>query len=350
LAALLSDESQLAPKMKDIPAIKATLAEPKSIVITTHSNPDADALGSSLGLGGFLQKLGHDVTVVTPTDYPDFLKWMKGNDSVVAYSDATSTNAASLIAEADLIFCLDFSDLKRIEPISDLVRSSTAQKVMIDHHLNPTDFADLRLHDTKAAATAELVYDLIIEMGHEDLLDGDIANCLYAGIMTDTGSFRHSNTTYKVHSTVAELIKHGAQISMVSQQIYDTNSLNRLRFMGYALNELLKVDESKGVAYFVISHVDHLRYQLKSGDTEGLVNYALSIKGINVAALFKEQPGEIKMSFRSVGDIAVNKFAEENFSGGGHKNAAGGISKESLDNTVNRFNELVQSNVFGSHE
>jgi phosphoesterase RecJ-like protein len=340
----------MAPRMKDIPAIKALLAEPKSIMITTHSNPDADALGSSLGLAGYLIKLGHRVTVITPTDYPEFLKWMKGNEAVVVYSDTTSAKAQSIIAASDIIFCLDFSDLKRVEPISEFVKNASAKKVMIDHHLNPTDFATLRLHDVQAAATAELVYDMIIQLGHETLLDGDISNCLYAGIMTDTGSFRHSNTTDKVHRTVAELIRHGAKISMVSQQIYDTNSVNRLRFMGYALNELLKVDMTHGVAYFVISHEDHVRYELKSGDTEGLVNYALSIKGINVAALFKEQPGEIKMSFRSVGDIAVNKFAEENFSGGGHKNAAGGISRESLDLTVSKFNKLVQSNVFENHE
>lgn len=335
--------------MKDITSIKAALAAPKSIVITTHANPDADALGSSLGLAGYLMKLGHKVTVITPTDYPDFLRWMPGNDDVVIYSETTSENAKQLISEADLIFCLDFCDLKRIESIAEYVRKAAADKVMIDHHLNPTDFAKLWIHDTKAAATAELVYDLIIASDHAGLIDAAIANCLYAGIMTDTGSFKHSNTTAKVHRTVAELIDQGANIAMVSQHIYDTNSLNRLRFLGYALNELLKVDEAKGVAYFVITHADHLRHELKTGDTEGLVNYALSIKGIQVAALFKEQPGEIKMSFRSVGDIAVNKFAEENFSGGGHKNAAGGISRESLDNTVEKFIRLVQSNVFEIH-
>lgn len=336
--------------MKDIPAIAAALAEPKSIVITTHSNPDADALGSSLGLSAYLNKLGHSVTVITPTDYPEFLKWMPDNQSVLIYSDATSESAKTIIDKAELIFCLDFSDLKRVEPISELIKSANGKKVMIDHHLNPTDFAQIWLHDTTAAATAELVYDLIVGMDNEKLIDQSIANCLYAGIMTDTGSFKHSNTTGKVHRTVAELIEHGAQNSIVSQHIYDTNSVNRLRFLGYALNELLKVDMEHGVAYFIISHADHLRFELKSGDTEGLVNYALSIKGIYVAALFKEQPGEIKMSFRSVGDIAVNKFAEENFSGGGHKNAAGGISRESLSKTVDLFKKLVQSNVFGNHE
>ena len=350
MAALRSDESQLAHRMKDIQAIAAALAEPRSVVITTHSNPDADALGSSLGLSAYLNKLGHDVSVITSTDYPEFLKWMSGNESVLIYSDITAEIAKSKIDKAELIFCLDFCDLKRVEPISEFIRISTATKVMIDHHLNPTDFAEIWLHDTTAAATAELVYDLIVGMGNSKMIDSSIANCLYAGIMTDTGSFKHSNTTGKVHRTVAELIEHGAQISMVSQQIYDTNSVNRLRFLGHALNELLKVDMDHGVAYFIISHADHLRFELKSGDTEGLVNYALSIKGINVAALFKEQPGEIKMSFRSVGDIAVNKFAEDNFSGGGHKNAAGGISRDSLKNTLDLFKKLVDSNVFGIHE
>jgi len=334
--------------MKDIQALKAHLALPKKIVITMHSNPDADALGSALGLSHFLGKLGHITTVIAPTDYPDFLKWMPGNDTVVVFSKSTVKQITAIVQEAALIFCLDFNDLKRIGDLQPVIQQARGVKVLIDHHLNPTNFADINLHNTAAAATAELVYDLIAALGHSSTIDSDIANCLYAGIMTDTGSFKHANTTAKVHRSVADLIDRGADAPRVSREIYDTHSLNRLRFLGYALNELLTVNTKRGVAYFVISKEDNQRFDLKSGDTEGLVNYALSIQGIHVAALFKEQPEEIKMSFRSVGDIAVNKFAEDNFAGGGHKNAAGGISKETLKDTLERFLKLVEANAFGN--
>ncbi len=336
--------------MKDISALQAFLAHPRQVVITTHSNPDADALGSSLGLFHFLRKMGHTATVITPTDYPDFLKWMPGNEDVLIYSNDTATRAKALLNEAEAIFCLDFSDLKRIGALGEVVEKCEGTKILIDHHLNPSPFADLSLHDTAAAATAELIYDMIMAFGAGDKIDSSIVNCLYAGIMTDTGSFKHSNTTAKVHRTVADLIDKGADTAKVSREIYDTNSLNRLRFLGYALNDLLKVNMVKGVAHFVITQKDTQRFNLKSGDTEGLVNYALSIQGIRVAALFKEYPEEIKMSFRSVGDIAVNKFAEDYFSGGGHKNAAGGISNESLTKVLDTFIKLVEENAFGENE
>jgi phosphoesterase RecJ-like protein len=350
LAVLRIDFWPDARPMKDISALQAFLAQPRQVVITTHSNPDADALGSSLGLSHFLRKIGHRTSVVTPTDYPDFLKWMPGNEEVLIYADETSAQAKELIEKADAIFCLDFSDLKRIGSLGGLVGQSSAIKVLIDHHLNPSPFAQLSLHDVTAAATAEIIYDIILAMGDADKVNANIANCLYAGIMTDTGSFKHSNTTAKVHRTVADLIDKGADAARVNREIYDNNSLNRLRFLGYALNDLLKVNMVKGVAHFVISQKDTQRFNLKSGDTEGLVNYALSIQGIRVAALFKEYPEEIKMSFRSVGDIAVNKFAEDHFSGGGHKNAAGGISKESLDKVLDTFKKLVEENAFGENE
>jgi len=339
-----------AQPMKDISALKAFLAHPRQVVITTHTNPDADALGSSLGLSHFLRKMGHTTTVITPTDYPDFLKWMPGNEEVVIYADGTSEQVKQRFHDAEAVFCLDFSDLKRIGDLGKLVDAASGTKVLIDHHLNPTDFAQINLHDTHAAAAAELVYDLIVALGHQHSIDAAVANCLYAGIMTDTGSFKHSNTTAKVHRTIADLIDKGADAAHISREIYDNNSLDRLRFIGYALNDLLKVNIDKGVAYFVISQKDTQRFNLKSGDTEGLVNYALSIHGIRVAALFKEYPDEIKMSFRSVGDIAVNKFAEVHFAGGGHKNAAGGISKESLDRVLGTFLKLVEENAFGDDE
>ncbi|MEQ8472799.1 MAG: DHH family phosphoesterase [Marinoscillum sp.] len=327
--------------MKEINALQALLSTPRKIVITTHSNPDADALGSSLGLYHFLKGRGHDVLVITPTDYPEFLHWMEGNDEVLVYKEAEHTKFKRLIDEAELICCLDFNGMKRIKKLGPLVEAATAKKLLVDHHLNPEKFADYSLWNNKAAATAELIYDLILLLDGKSEIDLGIAEALYAGIMTDTGSFKHNSTSAKIHRTVAELMDIGVDINKVSRLIYDTNSLNRLRFIGYALMEKLVVDADNQVAYFVINGEEHERFHLKSGDTEGLVNYALSIKGIMIAAIIMERDEEVKMSFRSVGDYAVNDFAAEYFNGGGHKNAAGGISDVNLDETVEKFKSLI---------
>ncbi len=328
--------------MQEIEALKALLGIPQKIVITTHQRPDADALGSSLGLMLYLQKKGHDVKVITPTDYPDFLKWMKSNDEVVIYSEKTKQRSKELMDQAKLIFCLDFSALSRIEDLGDMVRDANADKVLIDHHLDPEDFAKYRSWDTGAAATAELVYDLIIDMGDEDLIDQDISECLYAGILTDTGSFKHPNVTQHVFEVCASLIAKGADTSKVSKLIYDTNSEDRLRLLGYSLSEKLKVLPEYKTAYFALSAEEMKRFNAQSGDTEGLVNYALSMEGIKMAALIKESDGIVKMSFRSVGEFSVNEFARAHFNGGGHRNAAGGKGdNDSLKDTVDKFEKLL---------
>ena len=328
--------------MQEIEALKALLNVPQKIVITTHQRPDADALGSSLGLMLYLQKKGHSVTVVTPTDYPDFLKWMQGNDEVVIYGEQTKQHVKGLIDEASLIFCLDFSALSRIDDLGDLVREANGDKVLIDHHLEPEDFAKFKSWDTGAAATAELVYDFIMDMGEEDLIDKGIAECLYAGILTDTGSFKHPNVTQHVFEVCAALVAKEADSSKVSKLIYDTNSEDRLRLLGYSLSEKLKVIPEYNTAYFALSAKELNRFNTQAGDTEGLVNYALSIGGIKMAALIKEGDGIIKMSFRSVGDFSVNDFARSHFNGGGHKNAAGGRSDDSFEDTVKKFENLLK--------
>lgn len=327
--------------MNEVPAIQAILSDHQQIVITTHTHPDADALGSSLGLKHFLDQLGHSVQVVTPTDYPDFLKWMHGNEEVIIFDPENSAPSETCIQNADIIFCLDFSDLKRIENLAPLVEKSSAKKVIIDHHRDPQDFYHYMVHSTDAAATAELVFDIIVEMKGENAITKEIAACLYAGLMTDTGSFKHSNVNAKVLMTAAKLAEHGANANRIAKLIYDNNTADRLRFLGYALWELMKIDINAGIGYFAISAKDYARFNLQSGDTEGLVNYALSIKGIKVAALFKEQNDLVKISFRSVDDIAVNTFAQNYFDGGGHLNAAGGRSSEGLQSTVERFKNLV---------
>ncbi|MFT4737144.1 MAG: phosphoesterase RecJ-like protein, partial [Paraglaciecola sp.] len=224
-----------------------------------------------------------------------------------------------------------------------MVLNSPAIKVLIDHHLDPDDFADYQLWDTKAAATAELIFDLIIMMNSQEEITADIANCLYAGIMTDTGSFKHPSTTSKVHKIVASLIEYGCDVSRVSRAIYDTNTVSRLRFLGYVLLEKLTVREDLGIAYIVVSDEESNRFQLKSGDTEGIVNFALSIQGIIMATIIIEKGDEVKLSFRSVGDYVVNTFAGDNFSGGGHKYASGGASELSLKETIIKYENLIET-------
>jgi len=333
--------------MKDIPALKDFLQTPKKIVITTHANPDADALGSSLGLYLFLKELGHEVTPIVPNSYPDFLDWMPGNSEVVNFEN-NPQKSESIIANADLLFCLDFSGYGRIKGMRESAEKFAGKVALVDHHLNPEIRPEFNFWNDRAAATAELIFELIEGYSGKEVIQKDIAECLYAGIMTDTGSFKHPSTTSKIHRIVADLIDLGADVNKVSRLIYDTNSLNRLQFLGHALAEKLKVDQLARVAYFVIQEEDFKQFKLKQGDTEGLVNYALSIKGIVVAAIIIQRADEIKLSFRSVGDFSVNKFAEEYFNGGGHKNASGGASDLSLEGTVEKFKKLIQDDILNT--
>lgn len=327
--------------MQQIDQFRDLLHQSKRIVITTHIKPDADALGSSLGLANYLLSRGHHVDVITPTDYPDFLNWMKGNDAVINFEAGNEAKSAELIEAADMIFCLDFSNLSRIEKVGELVAKARASKVLIDHHLDPGEFADFSFWTTSAAATAELVFQLIDNLGDKERIDKDIAECLYAGIMTDTGSFRHPSTSSRVHRIVAELIDRGADVSRVSKRIYDNNSVDRLKFLGFAFSRRLEVIPDLNVAYFAISKEDLSKFNSQNGDTEGLVNFALSIKGVSMAATIIEGDGKVKLSFRSIGDFSVNQFSKDNFEGGGHKNAAGGVSRESLEATVEKFKNAL---------
>ncbi|MDN3668908.1 bifunctional oligoribonuclease/PAP phosphatase NrnA [Echinicola jeungdonensis] len=326
-------------------SFKKLLNSPKKIVITTHHKPDADALGSSLGMANYLVKKNHEVTVVTPSDYPSFLYWMKGNDEVLNFEEENhKKEIVKRVNQAEIIICLDFSCLSRINELGEMVRRSQAFKVNIDHHQDPEDFADFRYWSTQAAATCELVYDLIVKIGDKKLIDEDIAECLYSGIMTDTGGFKHPNTTKHVHLVTAELIGLGADNAKISRLIYDTNSVNRLKFIGFALSRRLVILNELNTAYFWISKKDLKKYDSQTGDTEGLVNYALSLDGIKIAALFTERKEAVKISFRSTEDIAVNKFAAKYFNGGGHKNAAGGKSDLTLKETLEKFEKLIKEN------
>lgn len=326
--------------MQKIQAFKELISSPKKIVITTHLKPDADALGSSLGLAGYLKKKNHQVEVITPTDYPGFLSWMAGNEEVIVF-EGNEARSAALVNEADIIFCLDFSCLSRINDLGDMIRHAPGTKILIDHHLDPERFADFEMWDIKAAATTELIFELIDMLGDKEVIDEDIADCLYAGILTDTGSFKHPNTTKKVHEITAQLIGLGADTSKVAKLVYDNNSLDKLKFIGFALSERLVVLEEFRTAYFAITSKDLFKFSSKTGDTEGLVNYALSLENIVMAAVIIDRKEAIKISFRSIGDFPVNEFARNHFEGGGHKNASGGKSILPLKETVEKFINLL---------
>ncbi len=328
--------------MIDLAGFKQLLSTPQRVVITTHHKPDADALGSSLGWASLLKKLGHVVNVIVPSDYPSFLKWMEGEADVLQF-DAVSKNALAkaLIADATLICCLDFSALNRINEMAAIVRASSAVKVMVDHHLEPESFADFMYWDTKAAATCELIFDLIHDLGYENLIDKGMAECLYAGIMTDTGSFRHPSTTAKVHKVIAQLIDLGADNHRVHKLIYDTSTEDRLRLLGYVLSQKMVVLPEYATAYIVLTADELKQYHSQTGDTEGFVNYALGIEGVRLAAIIVDRTEAIKISFRSTGSFSVNDFARAHFEGGGHRNAAGGKSNDTLSNTVKHFIDLL---------
>ena len=259
---------------------------------------------------------------------------------------AAQTNAALGILpseKADLIICVDFCNLKRIDELGRIVEKSSAVKSVIDHHLEQDNFADFSFWNKEAAATAEIIFDIIEAFGDKELIDQGIAEALYAGIMTDTGSFRHSNTNQRVHTVTAELISLGADVSKVSKLVYNNNSVDRLRFVGFALSERLKVIPERSLAYFAISLEDLSKFNSKTGDTEGLVNYGLSIKDIKVSAVIIERSDIIKFSFRSVGDFSVNDLARKYFQGGGHKNASGGKMEGSLQDAIKKFEDVIEN-------
>jgi len=327
--------------MQNIQLFKAFMGQTRQVVIITHHKPDADALGSSLGLAGYLKKKGHSVTVVTPSDYPEFLHWMPGNDEVLAFDKTNQKQITDKINQGEIIFCLDFSSLKRVQDLTEVLRNAPGKKVMIDHHLEPEDFAEFVKWDVQSASTAQLIYKLIRELGDESLIDANIADCLYAGLMTDTGSFRHSNTHHEEFAVAGELVRLGADPSKVSKLIYDTNTLERLRLMGFVLSEKLKVLPEYRTAYMTLSADELKRLGSQTGDTEGLVNYGLSIKGIRLSVMIHERKDSVKLSLRSLGEFSVNEMARKHFEGGGHRNASGGSSSLSLDQTLQKFLSIL---------
>ncbi|HWY11845.1 MAG TPA: bifunctional oligoribonuclease/PAP phosphatase NrnA [Bacteroidia bacterium] len=327
-------------KKPNFSAFKALIKKSNNIVIVTHWSPDGDAMGSSLGLYNYLLKIKKKATVVVPNEYPEFLKWLPGDNKVLNHQ-LESEKVEKLVLNADAIFTLDFNSYKRIEKLGEIVAASKAVKVLIDHHQQPDKFAKLVLHNVKACSTSELIYDLIIGLGHKKLIDKKIAACLYTGLMTDTGSFRFPSVTEKTHLIVADLVKHGAVPNQIHEAVYDTYAYNRLKLIGYAILQKMMVLPGKNIAYISLSEDELKQFNFQKGDTEGLVNYPLTMKGTKFSAFFAEMDGKVKISFRSKGKFDVNQFARLHFSGGGHINAAGGKSDLSLNDTIAKFLEIV---------
>ncbi len=320
--------------------LKGLLNRPGKVMITTHHKPDGDAMGSSLALYHFLKSFGHEVTVISPSDYPDFLSWLPGQETVINFERHVRTSI-DIVNQADLIFCLDFNAVSRMEKLGEHVAAAPAKKVLIDHHLDPEPFCNYTFSFPESCATSELVYHFIRETAGLTAISTDIATCLYTGIMTDTGSFRFSSMTADTHNVIAELIRCGAANFRIHENIYDNFSLDRTRFLGHCIKEKLTVLPEFKTAYIAVTKEELKAYNHRTGDTEGIVNYALGIKGIRMAAFFCERDTIIKISFRSKDDFSVKDLASKHFSGGGHRNAAGGRSYESLEQTIQKFLSLL---------
>ena len=310
-------------------------------VITTHHKPDGDAMGSSLGLYCFLKQIIQEVYVITPTDYADFLNWLPFNSEVINFEE-NEDKAKSILIETDLVFCLDFNRLYRINKLGELIDELNVDKVMIDHHLDPENFSEFTYWDVQSSSTCELVYEWINENFGKKVVTPEMANCFYTGLMTDTGNFQHNNTKPKTHRIAADLMELGAEHLKIYERIFDVFSPNRSKLFGYSMYKKLELIENGKVALIYLDKHELEMFNVKTGDTEGLVNMGLNIVGVIMSVLIIDRTERVKMSFRSKGDFAVNEYAAKYFSGGGHKNASGGQSEDTLENTVNKFKETIK--------
>ena len=328
---------------KDIQAIQQLLASPKKIAIIPHRSPDGDAMGSTLGLYHFLIQLNHQPTVIAPNDFPDFLAWLPGSEAVLIYENDRE-KCSALLMESELVFTLDFNALHRTGEMENVLNKLNVPMIMIDHHELPGSYATYTYSDTSFGSTCEMIYNFIGFLNQKSRIDTTIATCLYTGIMTDSGQFRYPKTTGTTHRIVAEFIDLGILNSEIPTLIFDNNSFERLQLLGRALQNMIVFQEKK-TAYTSLSQKELDEFNYVKGDTEGIVNYGLTIKGIVFAAIFIEHRDEniIKISFRSQGNFDVNQFARNHFNGGGHINAAGGKSNDSLEKTIKKFKQLVQN-------
>lgn len=330
--------------MQPIAAIYPLLTEPKNIVITFHQKPDADAMGSGLGLYHFLKQLGHEVTVISPTNWAGFLSWMPGCKKMLDF-EMQNAKALTALNSAEWVFCLDFNTMDRTKKMADLLSGLSCTKILIDHHQQPqVEAFNYGISDVNKSSTSEMVYDFIMASEHADKLNVNVAECLYAGVMTDTGSFRFTSTTASVHRMVADLKDKGLEHSHIHENLFDNFLESRFRFFGHVLLNRMEIFYEYNTALIAIPQADLIKYNVRTGDTEGLVNFPLSIHGVKLASIIIDRGDERKSSFRSKGGFDVNTFARKYFNGGGHFNAAGGKNTESLDEVVRKFKIAIKEN------
>ncbi|WP_339654394.1 bifunctional oligoribonuclease/PAP phosphatase NrnA [Flavobacterium frigidarium] len=329
-------------KKQDIEAIALLLATPKKIAIIPHRSPDGDAMGSTLALYHFLSKFNHDAVVIAPNEFPDFLAWLPGSETVKIF-EKDKDNCTSILNEADIVFTLDFNAFHRVgHEMEKTLASLDTTFIMIDHHQKPDDYAAYIYSDTAFGSTCEMIYNFIEFLGKKEFLDKTIGTCIYTGILTDSGSFRFPGTNGNTHRIVAHLIDLGVENTKIPNLLFENSSYQRLQLLGRALQNM-KVFNQYQTSYTTLTQKELDTFEYVKGDTEGIVNYGLSIKGIVFTAIFIENKDEkiIKISFRSQGDFDANQFARDHFNGGGHKNAAGGRSEVSMEETIQKFEKLV---------
>lgn len=324
----------------NIQKAKETIERCNKIVIVTHTSPDGDAIGSSLALYHFLLEWGKEVNVLVANKFPIFLQWMAGAENIVI-SECRSGAAKELTQAADLIFCLDFNTLKRIEPLSTLVREAKAQKIMIDHHPNPGDFCDVTISHPEISSTSELIFRFICHMNMFDAINRSCAECIYAGMMTDTGAFTYNSNDGHIYHIIGELLKKGINKDMIHDRVYNHYSECRLRLQGYVLYERMKLYPQHHTALLTLSREEQRHFLWRKGDTEGFVNLPLSVDGIVFSVFIREEGNGVKISLRSKGDFPANRFVKEIFDGGGHLNAAGGEFRGTLEDAVGRFEKAL---------
>jgi phosphoesterase RecJ-like protein len=330
--------------MKPIEEIFPLLDQPRNIVITTHQKPDADAMGASLAMKNFLVQLGHTVTVISPTNWASWVDWMPGAREVIDY-ELQKEKAHAMLDKAEWLFCLDFNDFDRTKSMQEKLKQMQCTKILIDHHQQPDEASfDYGISDVKKSSTCEMVYDFIIASGHSDKINEEVSECIYAGVIGDTGSFRFPSTHAGVHSLVADLKSRGLNHEQVHQELFDNFLENRLRFIGHVLLHRMEVFYEYNTVLIAIPKSDLLKFNIKTGDTEGLVNYPQTIQGIKLVAIVIDRDEERKWSFRSKGNFDCNTFARKYFNGGGHFNASGGRSLDSLEMTVKKFKEALKEN------
>ncbi len=312
----------------------------KKIAVITHQNPDGDAVGSAAGLANILMNRGHQTVVVYPDDFPGYYNWIECNAETFVYR-SKKKQARAAVLESDVLFCLDFNDPSRAGDLEKVIQQFEGISILIDHHPEPQEFCDFTFSDTSVSSTAELVLEVVEALGFQSFINKPAAECLYTGIMTDTGSFQYNISNPDTFKTVSKLLKYRIDADRIHAQVYHNFSTGRMRLLGYCLNEKMEILPDFHTGIITITREELKKFDYTPGDTEGFVNYPLAIAGIVFSVLFIEREDRVKCSFRSTGDFPANQFSAEHYNGGGHLNAAGGEMFDTLEQSVIKFKQLL---------